>query len=379
MVHDAVIIGAGSAGLSCAYTLKDAGADFRLVSETMGGRIVYDRAAGVNFGAYFVMNNYHNAKKLVTRRTWINPFSCRFHDGAGASFPTIGLNTLRRAPGFASFAAVMARFMRHYAQFKKNCEYVSQREAMEMDPYIKELFWQPASEVIAKYRLGSVARDYVSKFSYACTGSDMDTITALDFLNVSQGLVQPIHRFEFDEDAHIAALGERYVPGTVAEHQLDGVVHTVTLADGQTVQAHNVIFATPAVVTAKFLGLGDIRDTCQLYVEHVVGRIRPGMDDKEMNLFPFTSPVIFTALQDDGSYLVYSREPVIDLDKLFLDYQIIGRRDWDKAMYVTGRSYVEQQYGESTYVAGDHNGLGLEPTAISGIYAARQVLKKLPR
>lgn len=48
-------------------------------------------------------------------------------------------------------------------------------------------------------------------------------------------------------------------------------------------------------------------------------------------------------------------------------------------MYVQGRAYVEQQYGESTYVAGDHNGLGLEPAAISGVYAARQILKKLER
>lgn len=45
-------------------------------------------------------------------------------------------------------------------------------------------------------------------------------------------------------------------------------------------------------------------------------------------------------------------------------------------MYVYGEAYMEQQYGDSIFVAGDHNGLGLEPTAISGIYAANQILKK---
>ncbi|WP_449385849.1 hypothetical protein [Cellulomonas soli] len=84
-------------------------------------------------------------------------------------------------------------------------------------------------------------------------------------------------------------------------------------------------------------------------------------------------------MQDDGSVLVYSREPEVDLDALFVRHELLARRDWDKAMYVSGRAYVEQQYGESTYVAGDHNGLGLEPAAISGVYAARQILKKLPR
>ena len=37
---------------------------------------------------------------------------------------------------------------------------------------------------------------------------------------------------------------------------------------------------------------------------------------------------------------------------------------------------MEQQYGEDIYVAGDHNGLGLEPAAISGIFAANQIIFK---
>jgi uncharacterized FAD-dependent dehydrogenase len=50
--------------------------------------------------------------------------------------------------------------------------------------------------------------------------------------------------------------------------------------------------------------------------------------------------------------------------------------DWEKAMYVQGKAFMEQQYGEDIYVAGDHNGLGLEPAAISGIFAANQIIKK---
>jgi hypothetical protein len=49
--------------------------------------------------------------------------------------------------------------------------------------------------------------------------------------------------------------------------------------------------------------------------------------------------------------------------------------DWEKAMYIQGSAYMEQQYGDHIYVAGDHNGLGLEPAAISGIYAANQIIK----
>ena len=78
---------------------------------------------------------------------------------------------------------------------------MSQREAMERDPWIGQLFTQSASELIAQHRLETVAEELVSKFSYACTGVSLDRITALDFLNVSQGLVVPIHRFRFDANA----------------------------------------------------------------------------------------------------------------------------------------------------------------------------------
>jgi glycine/D-amino acid oxidase-like deaminating enzyme len=378
VVHDAVVIGAGSAGLSCTRVLQDGGADVRVVSDTVGGRLAYDATEAVNFGAYFVMSNYRNAERLVTRRTRINPLSCRFH-GPDGSFATLSGHTVRRIPGLAAFALVMARFMRHYARFKRNCEYMSQREAMELDPYIARLFVQPASEFIAAHRLGAVAEDYVSKFSYACTGVDLDSITALDFCNVSQGLVIPIHRFSVDEPAIRARLGDALVEDTVVEHSEQDGIHTVTTAGGISLQARDVVFATPAAVTAQLLGLGEIRQTCQLYVLHVQGRLRAGLDGEAMNLFPFSSPIIFTAVQDDGSVLVYSREPEVDLDALFVQHELLSRRDWDKAMYVSGRAYVEQQYGHSTYVAGDHNGLGLEPAAISGVYAARQILKKRPR
>jgi glycine/D-amino acid oxidase-like deaminating enzyme len=204
VIHDVVVVGAGGAGLSAARTLQDAGADLVVVSDTIGGRTAYDPVAGVNWGTYFVMANYRNASRLVTRRTRIDPLSCRFHDGEGRSFATLSGHTLRRAPGFARFALVMARFIRHYERYKRLCEYMSQREAMEVDPYIGRLFRQPAADFVAAHGLEAVAHDYVSKFSYACTGVDLEQITALDFLNVAQGLVLPIHRFSFDEVAERA-------------------------------------------------------------------------------------------------------------------------------------------------------------------------------
>ena len=49
---------------------------------------------------------------------------------------------------------------------------------------------------------------------------------------------------------------------------------------------------------------------------------------------------------------------------------------WEKAMFTQGAAYLEQQYENGIYVAGDHNGLGLEPAAISGVFAANQIIGK---
>jgi len=379
-IHEAVVIGAGIAGLNCAHRLIDRGADVVVVADTVGGRTLYDKEQEVNFGTYFVMTNYHNAKTFVTEKQWINPLSCQFFDEDGTSYATLSTNTLKRSPGFVAFVAAMATFIPHYERFKKNCEYMSQRDAMALDPFIKKLYDQPASAWIAEHHIGGFARDYITKFSYACTGVDANAINALDFCNVTHGLVLQMHLFAFDAEAQERALGSHFVKDLVTAHEVDDDgVHVVTTRGGQQLRARNVVFATPAFDTAELLGLDatGIRATSALYVENIRGTMRPGLDQKDMNLFPFSSPIIFTALQPGGTYLVYSREPDIDHDRLFTDWELIGRKEWEKAEYVVGNSYIEQQYGPSTFVAGDHNGLGLEPAAISGIYAANQVLKTL--
>jgi hypothetical protein len=222
------------------------------------------------------------------------------------------------------------------------------------------------------------AHDYVSKFSYACTGVDMENITALDMMNCCMGLAIPIYRFSFDSKDMERRLGGRVKYATVIELQRNDRSSKVKTADGEEYTCDNLVLATPAVVTQKLLDLpGPLRQTCKLYVYHIDATLKPKYTTKQMNVFPFESEIVFTAVMDDGSYLVYTRENDERLlNKVCSSYKMIGMKAWDKAMYVYGQAYVEQQYGDQIYVAGDHNGLGQEPPAISGIYAANQIIKR---
>ena len=371
----ALVIGAGQAGLNCALRLQEAGIDYRIVSDSLGGRVAYSPEEKVNFGAYFMMATYTNAKKILARETWINPFACAFHQSNGDTYPTLSLHTLRRGGRFAQFGALMVQFMRHYGPFKRNCETMSQREAMARDPFIARLFSLPAAEWVHEHHLDAMATEYAGMFSYACSGVPMEKLTALDFLNICQGLLIPIHRFAFDEPAMAARLGSHFVRDRVAMLATVDGRHVVTCESGAQYAADLLVVATPAMETQRLLGLPAIRNTCELYVYHVHAELKPQFAKPQMNLFPFESPVIFTAVQDDGTYLMYTRVEGADLGQVCARFEVIGSRLWHKAMYVNGPAYLEQQYGPTLFTAGDHNGLGMEPAAISGVYAANQVIR----
>jgi hypothetical protein len=45
-----------------------------------------------------------------------------------------------------------------------------------------------------------------------------------------------------------------------------------------------------------------------------------------------------------------------------------------QALFTNPSIVLDQDLGPNLYMAGDHNGLGMEPAAISGIYAANRIL-----
>ena len=378
MYSRTIIVGGGSAGLSCALQLKENNHDFLLLTDVIGGRICYSEQEQVNFGAYFVMRNYHFAKKLVRKKTWINPFSVTFHNSEKEYFNTLSLHSIKRLPQLIKFYRALYIFIQHYGRYKQRCQVMPQREAMAADPYIAEMFHQRAADFIREKGFEKAAFDYVSKFSYACTGVDMENISALDMMNCCMGLGVPIHRFSFDAQDMAERLGYRVHHHTVTAITRQAEGYVLSTATGEEYTAKNVVLATPASVTKVLLNLDiPLRQTCQLYVYHVAATLREKYTKKQMNVFSFASEIIFTALMDDGTYLIYARDHDVKLlDKVCSQYRLLGQASWEKAMYVYGDAYMEQNLEEGLYIAGDHNGLGLEPTAISGIYAANQILKQ---
>lgn len=371
-----IIVGGGMAGMSCAMKLLEAGEDFMLVTDDLGGRIKYSAEAKVNFGAYFVMSSYTYARKLLARGTWINPADACFHNSDTERFSLISWHTVKRLPELLRFLVAIQKFMRHYKTYKQHCLTMPQRAALDADPYMADIFVKPAKQFIRENRIENAANDYVAKFTYACTGFGADRFTALDFLNPSQGMITPIHRLKFDHEAVAQKLGTHLTFDEITNIERRDHVFLLNCKSGKTYQAGNVVIATPASVTKELLHLPEIREASKFHVFHVRAELRPIYRTYGLNLFPPTSAFMLIAREDDGTYLIYALDKDVDLLQVCEKFELLSTYTWDKAMYIYGSAFMEQQYGDGLYVAGDHNGLGLEPAAISGIYAANQIIEK---
>jgi glycine/D-amino acid oxidase-like deaminating enzyme len=371
-----IIIGGGVAGISCAMRLLEAGQDFLLITEDLGGRIKYAQDSKVNFGAYFVMSNYANARQVLTTGDWLNPLDACFHLSTTKRYAVLSSHTLGLLPELLRFYRTMWEFSRHYRPYKQHCLVMPQKAALESDPYMVEIFSMPAPQFVRAKKFERAAAEYLSEFAYACTGASMEQLTALDFLTASQGMVLPIYKIVFNAEAMAQKLGRHLAYDSILRIESQAGEHTLTGKSRQVYQAEKIVVATPAAVTQQLLGLKEIRAASQLHVFHVNARLKPEFRRHSLNMLPYSSEIMLTLKQHDGTYLVYSRTKEVDLHKVCEQFDLLASMHWEKAMYVHGAAYLEQQYGNDVYIAGDHNGLGLEPAAISGIFAANQILDK---
>ena len=364
------------AGLSCAMQLLEANQDFLLVTDSLGGRIKYSPEAGVNFGAYFVMSSYTHAKKLLTKGAWINPLDSCFHNSAKDRHAALSWHSLGLLPDLFRFYLALREFSAHYKTYKQRCLTISQKAALAADPYMASLFSMPAHQLVLAKNFEKVAADYVSKFAYACTGASLEQLTALDFLNVSIAMITPIHCVIFDPKEVAKKLADHLILDTITGLSHQHGQHLLTGKTGTTHLAENVILATPASITQQLLGLEEIRQASQIYVSHVKAILKPAFQKNSMNLFPYSSEIMLVVKQHDGTFLIYSREKATDLHQVCERFELLASVAWEKAMYIQGSAYLDQHQSAGLYIAGDHNGLGLEPAAISGIFAANQIINK---
>src|SRR3954453_910375 len=114
---DTVIIGGGVAGLSCARRLREAGREFRLITDRLGGRMFAGGAATHNFGAAYLTSDYRHVGRFVDRGPRIRRRDAYFDDGNRLTAIWHPRN-LRYGRALAPILAELARFRAHWNRLR---------------------------------------------------------------------------------------------------------------------------------------------------------------------------------------------------------------------------------------------------------------------
>lgn len=376
ITRENVVIGAGMAGMACASKLYNNGRDVLLISKDVGGRVLYDPKTKCNFGAVFVMENYVRSRKILTTTTPLEVAlgSLMLHTSAAKYFKGISPTMIASVPQLLKFKRFMEKdFMPEYEKFKTDCEVMEVSEALGKYPSIGRYYGMSAQACIKELGVEKICDNFISKFAYSCTGSRIVDLNALDFLNVAQGVVAPIYNFTFDPDAFVKSIGGNALIDTAVSVCRQGEEWEIGLASGRAVRCKNVVLATEARVTASLINVGPIRRPASLGSYLVKGKLKPKYASCESHFFSDSFDIIAIGGRGDGTYSVFTNREM-SFDDYFESWELIKSHFWTDALYTLGNVTLQQNRGNGLYVAGDHNGLGLEPATISGIYAANCIL-----
>ncbi|WP_350454027.1 NAD(P)/FAD-dependent oxidoreductase [Slackia heliotrinireducens] len=403
--YESIVLGAGAAGMNCCLELQKEKREYLLVSPNIGGRICNDEERHMNYGAVFYFGTYKHmlASGLLKGTVDVLPKLSmgQCHHDDGKSYEPVSATTVADMPSLLAYMKWMREtFIPRYSAFKDNCCTMEVSAALDKDPMIKELYTESAEHFIERMGFGPICHDLVSMFAHACTGTKIRDLTALDYLNTVQPLTMKIFnvpplkllfdlkRFDFDSEGVKQRLGsgsgEVHIGEAVSITRMGGGWR-VTTDDGSMVMCSNLVMATPAHVTAQLLagvpGVPelDIRKASQLTGYLIRGKAKPGYAEHTVHLFDDTIPIIYIAKRLDGDYEIFTEvdfEEGRKFDEYFDEWEVIGKKYWEYALYTAAHEALPQNLAPGLIMAGDVNGLGMEPATISGIYAANKIMGK---
>lgn len=368
---ETIIIGAGVAGLGCARQLSKHKRDFLVITENIGGRIMTSPDGHVNYGAYFVLNNYKHILPLVKKGEKLHPFFVEFHDKRRHFYHLVKM--CRYPVQVLRLLFLLRVFKSKYERFKKMCETNSQKFVIETDSGLKKLYFQSAAEFIKEKKIAEIADKFLSEGIYMCTFLPLSKVSAFDFMRLCLGLILPAYEFTFLRDKAVEGFKDKIIIDSVTAIK-KGEEYEIQTESGKVYKARNVVVATPPLVAQKLIGLSKLKTGSNSYVFHVGGELKDKWRNGQFELFGSDSPVIFIRKQADGSYIFYSKISDPDLENYFIRPKIIFKKHWEPAFNITGDELLDCEQDENLYLIGDHNVIGLEDSYITGLLAANKIL-----
>jgi hypothetical protein len=368
-----IIIGAGVAGIGCARRLSEKGEDnFIVISKDVGGRVKSSPNGQVNYGAYYVRNDYKYIKDFVRIKRRVAFENTRVY----INNKVYKVSSLLFYHPFKLFKLILLilNFYRFYKKFRQRSEIVSQKFAIQENEYLNKLYQEPALIFLKKHNLEALieAIDPLAR----CNGfTSLKDISAFDMLEGGLIITQGAYEYEFLKSKFIEPINKNLVMGNVVKATRSSGTWEVTLENGDDYKSDSLVLATSVEQTSKILNMQfDCNKGIAANTFHIEGKPNESFNDAMIvSIMEGDNLAIFK--QEDGTYVFYSFNQQPELETYFSEYNIINKESWNPALHL-GDKVIDSDQGNGLYVIGDANISGLEDSYITGIYAANKIIKK---
>ena len=371
--QDTIIIGGGMSGIGCAHRLRDQSQPFLMITPEIGGRVRTSPDGVVNYGAYYVTDDYQWTLPLVATRDRVSIVDGFFHqDDARYRFRSTRL--LKHLPAMVRFNRDLHHFRRHFNAMNEFAGDFSRRHLIAADPVLKHAFDQPAVDYICQRRLEGLFADFIDPLLWASFFDSPYNVSTFFVLAASLPLIVPMHTFVFNTEAATTGFRDRIVYESVQQVDLGDKWHKVVTTAGRTFRCRNVVFATPMNHTNRLLGplAQPIRGGIDVSFYHLRGELRPRYRGAMRNFFSSNEATIISR-ERDGSYLYYYVDNQID--KYFESYTVITNDHWKPALFFHGKEFVNANPAPNVFIASDHDMPSMENAYLNGRYTASLVLR----
>ncbi len=371
---ETVIIGGGMAALACAKSLHEAKKPFVLISDRLGGSVITSAHGAVNYGAYYVTEDYHHVNQFVTRGRRISQSQITFHTKQ-SSYTSFGRKVFGHYEQFARYKTFLNTFRKEFLEFRKLAETIDQAEALQQFPKLYELYNMPAKEFIEANNFREFVDDYIGQIIYATAFVRADDIEAFDLLWLSFPVILNTYEFTFHEEAMAAPFARDISYDLVVSiDRSNPEQYIVRTEKGNVFKVKNVVVGTPTTVAQQLLELPKVNPSTSVHMMHVRGELKPGWEKRTYNFFSNDSIIRVIAEQADDTYIIYAHDSQPALEDFFLTYEVIATKKWDPAFNLAGNTLLPVIQGPNLYLVGGHNICSLEDAFVTGLFAASSII-----
>ena len=304
--YETIIIGAGISGLACAKTLQEKNKEFLIISEDIGGRILTSEDGTANYGAFFVCSDYYHVLKHVTIKSRIRLRDFCFHE-QDKTYVLFQPKLIRYLFQFLKVIKILYKFRKRFRKLRKTCEKLSQKKAIEQDPFLHDLYTQNATDFVKKHKIETGTAVYLSKALYSTTFSQVHEMNAFSFLEFLLPLITPIYRFKFEKEKMIEPFKDKIIIDHVDDIKYDNDKYKI-FTKKSVFSCKNIVLATQINWSKKFAGVSKTNKPVDTNMLHVKGVPKKIVSRKKYQLFSPPGNVQAIADLFDGTYLFYYKK-----------------------------------------------------------------------